>query len=271
MVVGDLLNLAITIALAIAFVTVTYGRFLDIKVVKYEADQMRESATFLQALLTSSDILLEDTSGNKVKNFIDYTKFNNPQEFETSISKFLRHYNPYLSFNLNITSLLSHSSQSLNFFEFNISTPCYAQYDFYRKMTVEANAFVCKSLSVTSCEPVLIRLTTYKSPLTELGYWISQLCMRTESFIKSIPIDTKTFVKCPPPSGENCGIEIKEGDGEICSWVYVNSEMREICVPIYCEKDMELKAKEVEETCTTIEINYTGSEVYVEVPGYLIA
>ncbi len=258
---SELLTIAITFGLVLAFVHIMGGRFLEVKVIKQELDASRDATLFLQALLTRSDILVKDSIGSKIPYVV-----NNTSLTLSNIEKFYLNNFPSVEFKLEIFNSTSiNFSYQFDFLNFNFSSACLSQ--FYKPVFSDTRILLCND-SLLECYPATARIIGFRSPLTLIADELSKACIRKRmervKFVRYIPIDYSQIARCP--AEPCCGINIT--DSKICSCIEIKGRKKFVCFPTACKDDkVEITARYPSGFCDYAVVNSTGFEVFLEIPA----
>lgn len=231
--IEDMLAFVIITGITVGVLYFLSGKFLELKIFKEELIQSRDTIDMLQFLLTSSDLLINDEDGKKMRLMLNKTVLNNGEMVKKIVDE--KSYPDY-DYRLEIYSKADFSDKlfDFNFIYFNLESDCYQKYGIYYPITRDSSALLCEKSSNYFCEPVMVRLTTAKTPLSQMAAWISKLCSGYQniSFEKHIILNTSELVACT--GGQtNCGIEYNTT--HICLYLDSTGTGKQICKRYYCE------------------------------------
>jgi hypothetical protein len=225
-----------------------------VNVFKEELIQSRDTIDMLQFLLTSSDLLVSE-NGRKVRLALNKTLLEDKENVEKILNE--QSFTDY-NYRLEVFSNANFSEKifDLNFTYFNLDSECYKQYEIYYPISRDSSALLCEKPSNYFCEPVIVRLTTVKTPLSQLATWISKLCSgyQNVSFEKHIILDTSELIECKGGE-EKCGI--KYSQNYVCFYLNALGKDKPICKQYNCKLPIDHLQLPPEEKCADIILNKT--------------
>jgi hypothetical protein len=252
--IEDMLTFVILAGITVGMLYFLTGKFVELKVFKEELIQSRDTIDMLQFLLTSSDLLVSK-DGEKIRLALNKTLLENKEDVEKILSK--QSFTDY-DYKLEIFSSANFSEKifDLNFTYFNLDSECYKKYETYYPISRDSLALLCEKPSNYFCGPVVVRLTTAKTPLSQLATWISKLCSgyQNTSFEKHIILDTSELIECGGGK-EKCGI--KYSKNYVCFYLKNLGEDKPICKPHNCGLEIDHISFAPEEKCADIILNKT--------------
>jgi hypothetical protein len=252
--IEDMLTFVILAGITVGMLYFLSGKFIELKVFKEELIQSRDTIDMLQFLLTSSDLLVSE-NGRKVRLALNKTLLEDKEKVEKILNE--RSFTDY-NYRLEIFSNANFSEKifDLDFTYFNLNSECYQQYEIYYPISRDSSALLCEKPSNYFCEPVIVRLTTVKTPLSQLATWISKLCSGypNVTFEKHIILDTSELINCTGGK-KNCGI--KYSQNYVCFYLENLGENKPICKQYNCELPIDHFPLSPEKKCTDIVLNKT--------------
>lgn len=221
----DMVDYAILIAVAIAIVLLITGKFIDLSVDRQTSVQSRATINLLQDIVTDSDFLMKDSAGNNMKLMVDQSKLggSDPTKCCDSVQydyKFAVGNSKPLSTSP-ATYLVTPTKDAggggivkTNYVgpgSYDLGSFCYTGFGVGNKFGAEVPINVCKDGDVTQCTQAVAHLETTDSPLSEMSYWLTQICSFTSDSSKRITLSEKDYTK-----GDDLTIEQDGGGNRVC-------------------------------------------------------
>ncbi len=192
--VEDLVNYAILIAVTVAIILFFTGKFIDLSLERQTSVQSRATINLLQSIITQSDILMEDSHGNKLKLAVDRNGYGAADltkccdsvqyDYRFSVGEVSDPRNVVSGFD---TKTNYDAGESLN-----IGDYCYTGFVIGVKSAADVPVNICGN-DLNSCSQGVARLETTNSPLSELSYWITQACNSKFDLSKRIPLSRDDY------------------------------------------------------------------------------
>lgn len=240
--IEDLVTYAILIAIVAAFVLMVTGKFFDLSVERQISTESRAAINLLQKIVTDGPFLMEDSNGNKLKLMIDKSKYADPKNSDLSGCCESVQYNykfaigrftdpePYEGETGKIYTVDAIAPVKGNYNnpenppKFDTSDRCYNEFGIGTSTGSEVPVNICNSGDINSCEQGIAKIEVVDSPLSQLSYWITQICKSDYDTSKRIPLSTGDFV-----TGSD--ITVNNLEKTVC--------LRGTCKKFVCDKDIE--------------------------------
>ena len=226
-----LLEYVLMVAIGVAIIFLFFGKFVDVKVMKFELEEAREALNLLQTISTSSDLLVKDSNKQPIKlmfdkKILDEYNSKSPNEgifYEEKCCNAIEY-----DYNLEFTDLKTDDKWSYGNLKFDLSSECYSVVSLNQKVKTQMPVNICED---GKCDFATASIELARTPLSELAFWISQVCLRQESVIKTIPFDQNS-VK---------GIKIDTDKKEVCVSLNTGDV---ICKKIYCGTGIQVEGED---------------------------
>jgi hypothetical protein len=236
--VEDIVNYLIITAIIAVFVLAATGKFLDLSVERQSSVQTRSTINLLQKIVTDGPILVKDPAGGDRKIAIDLDRLEKigPDDLSTCCDSIQFDY----QLDVGIVKEDSDSSGgkgvavtpnyviqtakrvgSVKNYEpkpgqgptdYDIGNQCYYEFGIGQKRAATLPVNICKNVDgVTFCGQGIARLETTDSPLSQLSYWLTQVCNSQYDTQKRIPLSKSDYV-----TGLDLSIEEDEKGKKVC-------------------------------------------------------
>jgi hypothetical protein len=222
-----ILDYVFMIAFVIAILFIFLTKFIDLKVVKLELQESRDALNLLQTISTSSELLVKDSANQPLKLMFDksmldkYSK-KSPDEgifYDEKCCNSVQY-----DYNLQFADLKTGSKWSFGNLKYDLSSQCYSVADMNIKVSAQMPADICSN---GKCDFSTVNIEMARTPLSELAFWISEVCLRKDNVTKTVPFDQDSMK----------GIKIDINKKEVCTSL---QDGERVCKKFYCDNAMRI-------------------------------
>lgn len=240
----DIVNYLIVTAIIAVFVLAATGKFLDLSVERQSSVQTRATINVLQKIVTDGPILVKDPVGGDRKIMIDADKLGSVDlslccdsvQFDYQLDVGTTEGGGGSAITPQDTVQAAKPIVSARNYEpkpgqgptkFNIGDQCYYEFGIGSKRSATLPVNICRrDGGVTFCSQGIAALETTDSPLSQLSYWLTQVCNSQYDTQKRIPLSKQDYV-----TGLDLSIEEDESGKKVC--------LKGVCKRFECQSSVD--------------------------------
>lgn len=208
--IEDVVNYAILVAVVVAFLLMVTGKFFDLSVERQTATESRATINLLQKIVTDGPFLVTDSGGDKMKLMVDMSKYTDPKipdltkccdsvqyDYRFAVGEYSGTVNsggddvPLVDAKPPVRSNYDLQSPDAGL---NMADACYSEFAIGASTGSEVPVNLCERNDPNTCTQGIAKIEVTDTPLSELSYWITQLCKSDYDASKRIPLAVSDFV-----------------------------------------------------------------------------
>lgn len=228
----DLINYIILILIAVAVYFIITGKFVELTVEKQNTEQIRSAANLLQTISTSSPLLLKDSNSQPIKLLFDKSK--TEESLDECCNSLEYDYKFVIEADkTNVMTIYNFENNQKDKAPFMSYSNCYLTRNLFYTTTVDIPANICTDIE--HCKFAVASVSIYKTPLSELTYWLSRACVEENDFLKEIPFAAGECGSLPCQIGRD--IVFDQSKKKVC----INFANRQrVCKKYFCDETINI-------------------------------